>query len=354
MSIEQIQERLALVQPLDKEAMQQAAQHQQQLTKPAGSLGRLEEIAIRLAGIQGTSLPHIQQKSVIVMAGDHGVTREGVSAYPAEVTPQMVLNFLAGGAAINALARQAQAEVVIVDIGVAAPLTHPQLISRKVALGSANMAERPALTREQLFEAIQVGFEVLDATAEKGCHLIAIGEMGIGNTTAASAISAALLRQPVDALTGHGTGINTEQRQHKVRVLERALELNQPDPNDALDVLTKVGGLEIAGLTGVIIAAAARRIPVLIDGFISGSAALAACALNPAIRNYLFAGHTSVEPGHRLILEHLQLQPLLNLNMRLGEGTGAVLAMHILEAALHTHNEMATFAQAGVSEKEEE
>ncbi|WP_420799335.1 nicotinate-nucleotide--dimethylbenzimidazole phosphoribosyltransferase [Ktedonospora formicarum] len=351
--MEQLREQLTRIQPLDKDAIQQATQRQQQLTKPAGSLGRLEEIAIRLAGIQGTPIPKIQRRDVIVMAADHGVTREGVSAYPAEVTPQMVLNFLSGGAAINALARQAEAAVSIVDVGVATELHHPQLIERKIALGSANMVEGPALTSEQLFKAIQVGFDVLDEIAHQGSDLVAIGEMGIGNTTAASAISATLLQQPVEALTGYGTGINEQQRQHKIQVLQRAVQQNQPDPHDPLDVLAKVGGLEIAALTGVVIAAAAHRIPVLIDGFISSSAALIACALQPRITDYLFAGHASVEPGHRLILAQLGLTPLLSLDMRLGEGTGAVLAMHILEAALRTHREMATFADAGVSERTE-
>lgn len=354
MSIEHVQKRLARIQPLDQEAIHQATLRQQQLTKPAGSLGCLEEIAIRLAGIQGTPLPRIQRKAIIIMAADHGVTHEGVSAYPAEVTPQMVLNFLNGGAAINALARQAKANVHVVDVGVAAPLTHPQLVSRKVAWGSANMVNGPALTREQLCDALQVGFDVLDATVNEGCNLVAIGEMGIGNTTAASAISAALLQQPLETLTGYGTGINEEQRQHKIHVLERALLCNQPDPNDPLDVLAKVGGLEIAALTGVVIAAVAHRVPVLIDGFISSTAALVASALHPNIKHYLFAGHASVEPGHRLVLAELELHPLLNLDMRLGEGTGAVLAMHIIEAALYTHCEMATFAEASVSKREDQ
>src|SRR5579859_4965880 len=344
---------LASITPLDHEVMEAARTRQQELTKPAGSLGRLEEIAIQFAGITGRTMPEIRRKAVIVMAGDHGVTAEGVSAYPAEVTPQMVYNFLRGGAAINALAKFAGARVIIVDIGVAADIAHPDLISRKVAFGTANMAKGAAMTREQMFEAISVGIDVFETQFEQGIDLVATGDMGIGNTTASSAIAAALLRKPVALVTGRGTGINDEQLTHKIAVIESALAHNRPDPQDPFDVLMKVGGLEIAGLVGVIIAAAARRVPVVIDGLISGAAALLAVEMNSAIRDYLVAGHSSVEQGHRLMLEHMNLAPLLDLNLRLGEGTGAVLAMSIIEAALRAHNEMATFGEAGVSEKEE-
>ncbi len=339
--------------PFDSAAAEQARARQLQLTKPTGSLGRLEAIAIQMSGITGEVLPIAPLKAVIVMAADHGVTDEGVSAYPAAVTPQMVYNFLQGGAGINALSRQAGAEVVVVDVGVAAELAHPRLLSRKVRMGTANMAHGPAMTREEALQAIAVGIEVLDSLSQRGVDLLAVGEMGIGNTTAASAITACLTRVPVDLVTGRGTGISDEQLAHKVQVIERALAYNKPDANDPLDVLAKVGGLEIAGLVGVIIAAAARRIPVVLDGFISGAAALVAFGLNPAVRDYLFAGHVSVERGHRIILEKIGLSPLLDLELRLGEGTGAVLAMHIIEAALRTHGEMATFADAGVSNKED-
>jgi nicotinate-nucleotide--dimethylbenzimidazole phosphoribosyltransferase len=288
------------------------------------------------------------------MAGDHGVTSEGVSAYPSAVTAQMVDNFLHGGAAINALARYVGARVIVVDVGVAADIQHPKLLSRKVAFGTANMAVEPAMTRTHMLEAIQVGMSVLDAQVDQGIELVATGEMGIGNTTASSAITAALLQIPVALVTGHGTGINDEQLAHKIRVIEQALERNAPDPHNPLDVLMKVGGVEIAGLVGVIVAAASQRIPIVIDGFISGAAALVAVGLNPVIQKYLLAGHVSVERGHRLILERLGLFPLLDLQLRLGEGTGAVLAMSIIEAALHTHAEMATFEEAGVSKREEE
>ena len=350
--MQKILDTLASITSLDHDAMEAARTRQQELTKPAGSLGRLEEIAIQLAGITGQTMPEIRRKAVIVMAGDHGVTAEGVSAYPAEVTPQMVYNFLRGGAAINALAKFAGARVIIVDIGVAADIAHPNLVSRKVAFGTANMAKGATMTREQMIEAISVGIDVFETQFEQGIDLVATGDMGIGNTTASSAIAAALLRKPVSLVTGRGTGINDEQLTHKIEVIEKALEQNRPDPRDPFDVLMKVGGFEIAGLVGVIIAAAARRVPVVIDGLISGSAALLAVEMQPIIHDYLFAGHRSVEQGHRLMLEHMRLAPLLDLNLRLGEGTGAVLAMSIIEAALRAHNEMATFAEAGVSEKE--
>lgn len=333
-------------------AIEQATAHQLQLTKPAGSLGRLEAIAVQMAGITGEVVPAILRKAVIIMAADHGVAVEGVSAYPAAVTPQMVFNFLREGAAINALSRQAGAEVTVVDVGVAAELSHPQLVSHKVCMGTANMADGPAMTREQALQATAVGIEVCESLIERGVDLLAIGEMGIGNTTAASAITASLTGVSVELVTGRGTGIDDEQLAHKVRVIECALARNKPDTNDPIDVLAKVGGLEIAGLVGVIIAAAARRIPVVLDGFISGAAALVAFGLNPCVRDYLFGGHVSVERGHQIILEKIGLAPLLNLELRLGEGTGAVLAMHMIEAALRTHSEMATFAEAGVSKRE--
>lgn len=352
---EEILERIAHITPPDTDAMERARTRQGQLTKPAGSLGMLENIAVQMAGITQDPIPRNREhKAVIVMAGDHGVTSEGVSAYPAAVTPQMVYNFLQGGAAINALARHIGARVIVVDVGVAADIQHPGLLSRKVAFGTANMALGPAMTQAQMLEAIQVGMNVLDAQVAEGIDLMATGDMGIGNTTASSAITAALLQMPVAQVTGHGTGISDEQHAHKIHVIERALAQNTPDPHDPLDVLMKVGGLEIAGLVGVIIAAASHRIPIVLDGFISGAAALVAFKLNPLIAHYLFAGHTSVERGHRLILEQIGLSPLLNLQLRLGEGTGAVLAMGLVDAALHAHREMATFEEAGVSQREEE
>ncbi|GCF10119.1 nicotinate-nucleotide--dimethylbenzimidazole phosphoribosyltransferase [Dictyobacter arantiisoli] len=342
----------ARITPLDTAYEKLAQERQLQLTKPTGSLGRLEDIAIQMAGITRNVCPVIKHKAVVVMAADHGITAEGVSAYPSDVTAQMVQNFLVGGAAINALARQANAEVAIVDIGVATDIEHPDLISRKVRRGTANMAHGPAMSREEALQAITIGIDVLDTLAAKGLDLVATGEMGIGNTTPASAITSVLLNIPVARVTGRGTGLNDQQLTNKVQIIERAIAHNQPDASDPLDVLAKVGGLEIAGLVGIILGAAARRIPVVIDGFISGAAALVAYTLCPTVREYLFAGHVSVESGHRFILEKIGLEPLLDLHLRLGEGTGAVLTMHIIEGALHTHNEMATFGEAGVSNKE--
>jgi nicotinate-nucleotide--dimethylbenzimidazole phosphoribosyltransferase len=336
------------------EAQALARARQDTLTKPPESLGRLEELSIQLAAITGQTRPSVARKAVIVMAGDHGVTAEGVSAYPAEVTPQMVLNFLRGGAAINVLARQAGARVVVVDIGVAAdfdpstPIRH-----RKIARGTQNMARGPAMTRAQAEAAIAEGMDVANAEIAAGLDLVATGDMGIGNTTPSAAIVAAFTGLPVAQVTGRGTGVDDAGLARKISVIERALAVNRPDARDALDVLSKVGGLEIGGLVGVILGAAARRIPVVIDGFISGAAALAAAELAPGVKPYLIASHQSVEIGHRVVLERLGLRPLLDLNLRLGEGTGAALAFHLVEAAARILNEMATFAEAGVSGKDE-
>lgn len=348
----EIESIIANIVPLDGEIVEQSRARQMELTKPAGSLGRLEEIAVQIAGITRQVRPSVQRKAVVVMAADHGVVKEGVSAYPADVTPQMVMNFLAGGAAINALAQQAHADVVVVDIGVATDLSHPGLLARKVRAGTANMAQGPAMSRDEMLQAINTGIDVLDRLAEQGLDLVATGEMGIGNTTAASAITASLLNVPVQQVTGRGTGINDVQLEQKIHTIERAIAVNKPDVHDPLDVLMKVGGLEIAGLVGVILEAAVRRIPIVLDGFIASSAALVAYALCPLVRDYLLAGHISVEQGHRLLLEKMGLEPLLRLDLRLGEGTGAVLAMHIIEGAVRTHNDMATFAEANVSNKE--
>lgn len=344
---------IAAIAPLDATVMAAARARQAQLTKPAGSLGRLEALAIQMAGISGQEQPSLAYKAIVVMAGDHGVTAEGVSAYPTDVTPQMVLNFLHGGAAINALAGVVGARVIVVDIGVASSLEHPGLLSRKVAPGTANMVHGPAMTRDQALDAIETGIAVVESLAHDGVQMVATGEMGIGNTTAASAITAVLTGANPTDVTGRGTGIDDAQLARKIAVIERALAVNTPHRNDALDVLAKVGGLEIAGLVGVILGGAARRMPVVLDGFIAGSAALVAEKLSPSVRDYLIAGHVSVERGHRVLLDTLGLTPLLDLDLRLGEGTGAALAMGVIEGALAAHRQMATFAEAGVSEKDE-
>ena len=337
----------------DSKSAEQARQRQNILTKPSGSLGQLETLSIQLAGICGVSHPSFPRKAVIVMAGDHGVTEEGISAYPAAVTRQMVINFLRGGAAINVLARQARARVIVVDMGVAADFEQAVgLVQHKIANGTRNMRRGPAMDRLQAEESIHAGIEVAEAEIAKGLDLLAIGEMGIGNTTPSSAITAVYTGLPVRQITGRGTGLDDSGFLHKVEVIEQSIAINHPDPSDALDVLTKVGGFEIGGLTGLILGAAAHRIPVLLDGFISGAAALLAVELEPRLKPFLIASHLSVEVGHRAILERLNLRPLLELDLRLGEGTGAALAFPLVDAAVNTLNEMATFSEAGVSGKE--
>jgi len=347
-----LDETIASIRPLDAETMRQARVRQNRLTKPQGSLGRLEELSVQIAGIQGTVHPDVSSKAVFVMAADHGVVQEGVSAYPQEVTAQMVCNFARGGAAINVLARQVGARVIVVDMGVASDLEpHAEVLVKKIGYGTANLASGPAMTREEAVRSVEAGIEVFLAEHAKGIQLAATGDMGIGNTTPSAAIAAAFTGLPAENVTGRGTGIDDERWQAKVNAVQRGLEVNKPDPGDGLDVLSKVGGFEIGGLAGIMLAGAAHRVPVVIDGFISGAAALIAVAIEPQVKDFLIAGHQSAEPGHRAIMHYLRLQPLLNLNMRLGEGTGAVLAMTLIEASVKILNEMATFEQAGVSER---
>ena len=341
----------ARITALDSAAMREARARQDTLTKPSGSLGRLEELAIQLAGIARSAVPPLpRDKAVIVMAADHGVAAEGVSAYPQAVTAQMVLNFLRGGAAINVLARAAGARVVVVDIGVAGELPpHPELRICRLGPGTRNLLRGPAMRRSEAEAAIAMGAAVLEREAERGLDLVATGDMGIANTTAASAVVAALAGRPPAEVVGRGTGIDDATYARKVRIVEAALARHRLDAADPLGVLAAVGGFEIGGLAGVILAAAGRRIPVVLDGFISGAAALLAASLVPGCRPYLIAAHRSVEIGHRVVLDRLALRPLLELDLRLGEGTGAALAMSIVDAAIRTHREMATFAEAQVS-----
>lgn len=344
---------IAAIPPLDRATAEAATKRQDQLTKPQGSLGRLEELSIQLAGMTARVRPRFESMAVIVGAGDHGICAEGVSAFPSEVTPQMVANFLAGGAAINVLSRQAGARVVVVDFGVAADLGHaPGLVHAKVAPGTQNFARGMAMTREQAVEAILAGAAVLDAEARQALDLVAVGEMGIGNTTPASALTAALTGQPVAKVTGRGTGISDEALVHKIEVIEQALAFHQLKTEDPLGVLAAVGGFEIAGLAGVMLAAAARRIPIVLDGFITGSAALVAARLAPTVTDYMVASHVSVECGHAVILDDLGLVALFNFDLRLGEGSGAALALPMIRSAAAILDEMATFDEAGVSEGE--
>lgn len=341
------------IRPADADAMSRAEARQQNLTKPPGSLGRLEEVSIRLAGIFGTERPAIGGKAVIVAAGDHGVVAQGVTGYPQEVTAQMVLNFLAGGAAISVMSRRLGIRQVIVDAGVAADLPNsPGLRSLKIGRGTADISQGPAMSREQAVRCLEEGIGLAVEVIESGVDLLATGDMGIGNTTASSAITSAVTVHPPEETTGEGTGRTPEEMQHKIGVVRTALEVNAPDPNDGVELLAKVGGFEIGVLAGVILGAAVMRKPVVVDGFISGAAALVANAVCPAAHDYMLPSHVSAERGHRAALEGLGLTPLLDLGMRLGEGTGAALAMPIVEAAAATLSEMATFAEAGVSDRD--
>jgi nicotinate-nucleotide--dimethylbenzimidazole phosphoribosyltransferase len=349
MQLESIIERIA---PLDDSAMEMAQSRQNALTKPTGSLGRLEALSIRLAGIFGRPTPEIRHKVILTMAGDHGVVDEGVSAYPQEVTALMVDNFLRGGAAINVLARHVGARVVVVDMGVAADLAlQVDLVVKKVAPGTGNIARGPAMSREQAVHAIVAGADVVEAELERGLDILGIGEMGIGNTTPSAAIAAALTGCSPREVVGRGTGVDDDGLARKALAVQRALSANRPDPADALDVLAKVGGFEIGGMAGAMLAAAAHRRPVMVDGFISTAAAMIAVGLAPQVRPYLIAAHCSQEHGHRAMLDWLDMDPLLDLDMRLGEGTGAALGISLAEAACRILREMATFDDAGIPGK---
>ena len=333
-----------------------AAEAQRRLdgkTKPRRSLGRLEDLVCQLAAIRGDASPRPRPaKAIVVMGADHGVAAEGVSAYPQEVTGQMLLNFARGGAAINVLARQAGARVVVVDMGVAhPPPPTPEIRACRIGGGTANFARGPAMSRAQALAALAAGAALAEELARDGVGLIGIGEMGIANTTASSALAAVFTGAPPGEVTGRGTGIDDATFGHKVDVIRRGLTVNRPDAADPVDVLAKVGGFEIAGLAGVVLGGAAARVPIVVDGFIAGAAALAAVRIAPPTAGYLIASHRSVEAGHRLVLEALGAKPLLDLDLRLGEGTGAALAMQLIDAALAIDAEMATFESAGVSDK---
>jgi nicotinate-nucleotide--dimethylbenzimidazole phosphoribosyltransferase len=338
------------IKPLDKAAMSAASDRQNSLTKPPGSLGTLEKVSIKIAGVSGNPQPKIHNKAIITMAADHGVVAEGIALYPQVVTRQMVLNFVHGGAAINVLSKHIGARVVVVDMGVIGGFDPmPGLLCKMIDFGTKNMAQGPAMTRQQAIDSLESGIDIVESEMNRGLDIIGTGDMGIGNTTASSAILAAASGLPVSDITGRGTGLDNQQLSHKIEVIEKALRLNKPDPKDAIDVLSKVGGFEIGGLAGVMLAGAAHHIPVVIDGFISGAAAIIASLLAPQAKEYFIASHLSAEKGHEYLLNYLGLEPLLTLSMRLGEGTGAALAISVIEAAVKILNEMATFADAGVS-----
>jgi nicotinate-nucleotide--dimethylbenzimidazole phosphoribosyltransferase len=356
--MDQLSATIQKIQPIDPSWIARAESRQLQLTKPPGSLGRLEEIACRLSAIQQTLSPNIDRRRIVIFAADHGVTAEGVSPYPSEVTAQMVENFRTGGAAINAIARSTGAEIRVIDIGVVGPVNesseglHVKVSSRKIRPGTRNMAAGPAMTEEEMLAALQIGIETAREAKEEGANVIGLGEMGIGNTTAASAITAALTGLPPASITGRGAGADDATLRRKIQTIERALALNAPDPKNPLDILCKVGGLEIAGLCGLCLGAAEARLAIVTDGFIATSGAALAVRLCPAVRDYLFAAHLSTEPGHAALLELIGVRPLLDLEMRLGEGAGAALSLGIIAAAVAAFTGMATFESAGVADKD--
>lgn len=344
---------IASIRPVDHSLAKSIQAHLDNLTKPRGSLGRLEELAMRYCLARGTAKPVIGKKRIVCFAGDHGVAAEGVSAFPSEVTPQMVLNMTHGGAAVNALARHAGSELSVVDIGVNANLDGtPGLLMKKIRKGTASIMRGPAMTVDEARRAVEVGIELASSAAKDGVTLLGTGDMGIANTTSSSALYAALLKCPVKDVTGRGTGVDDKGLQRKIEVINEALEVNKARLTDPLNTLAALGGLEIAGICGLILGAAARRVPVAVDGFISTAGALVAAAMCPAARDYMFFSHLSQESGHKVFMKSFGEKPILDLDMRLGEGTGSALAMTLIEASIRVYNEMATFSSAGVSDKE--
>jgi len=350
--VERIKKVIKNITGIDYGIIKLAQERLDNLTKPLGSLGRLEELAKQICGITGRTDLELKNKVIFTLAADHGVTDEGISAYPKEVTAQMVYNFIAGGAGINVLAKHVGARVVVVDLGVASDLKPgPGLCFKKINYGTKNMAKGPAMTREEAVKAIYAGVEIFEEELKRGIDIVGIGEMGIGNTTAASAIAASFTGRSVEEVSGRGAGLNDLGLKKKIEVIKQAIFINQPNPVDALDVLSKVGGFEVAGMVGIILAAASHSVPVVIDGFISGAAALAAFKIEPKVKDYMIAAHNSQEGGHKIILEYIGLRPLLDLNLRLGEGTGGALGIGLADAAIKILTQMATFKSANVSER---
>ena len=339
------------IQPVNFHAGEQARRYLDTLTKPPGSLGALETLAIQLSAITGELKPSVMPPAVIVFAADHGVAAEGVSAFPQTVTAQMAANFSQGGAAVNVFARQVGARLEILDVGIIGDERIPGVINAKVRRGTGNMLEADAMQPEQALAAIDTGVQAVERSIQAGAKCLMVGEMGIANTTASSAMLAVLTGEPVASLVGAGTGIDQQQLSHKVTVIERAIAARNADPEDPLAVLAKLGGLEIAAMTGAYLATAKQCLPAIVDGFIATVAALIACRLCPAVRGYLIFGHRSQEPGHEVALRALDAKPLLDLGMRLGEGSGAVLAYPLLQSAAAMMAEMATFDSAGISDK---
>jgi nicotinate-nucleotide--dimethylbenzimidazole phosphoribosyltransferase len=349
----QLQDVIDGIKPLSKDWRKRARERLNNLAIPIGSLGRMLDLAEQLAAIKETLQPSVKKKAIVTMAGDHGVVEEGVSTCPQEVTPQMVYNFVAGGAGINVLAEVAGAEVTVVDMGVAQDfedlVAQGKILSHKVDYGTGNMVKGPAMTKEQAVQSLEAGVNIAAGLVQEGVELLGTGDMGIGNTTPSSAIFAALTGRQVWQVTGRGTGISEQVLEHKIQVIEKALQVNKPDPNDPLDVLAKVGGFEIGGIAGVILGAAYYKVPVVVDGFISTAGALLAQRIAPQAVDYMIAGHCSMEYPHQMMLEELGLSSVLSMNMRLGEGTGAALAMCIIEGAAAVIGKMMTFEECGVA-----
>ncbi len=344
------EETIRKIHPIDQASVARAQSRLDRLTKPVGSLGRLERLAAWYGGVVADGRPKLPRPVIVTLAADHGVVAEGVSAYPSAVTAQMVRNFLCGGAGVNVLASHVGAELRIVDIGVAHDFgTLPGLIGKKIAYGTKNVLREHAMTRDQATTALEIGIALAHDAAREGLGVLGTGDMGIGNTTASAAITAVMTNSPVPDVTGRGAGLDEPGQAKKIGIIEQSLHVHQPDPADPLDVLSKVGGFEIAGLAGLILGGAACRLPVVLDGFISGAAALIAARLQPHCVQYLLASHLSVEPGHRVALGRLGLEPLLNLELRLGEGSGACLGIGLLLASIKILTQMATFEEAGVS-----
>jgi nicotinate-nucleotide--dimethylbenzimidazole phosphoribosyltransferase len=345
------------IKPLNPIWLAKARERTNQLVMPTRALGRLHDISEQICAIQKTLRPAIDRKVFVVMAGDHGVAAEGVSAYPQEVTGEMIRTFLTGGAGINVLAAQIKAEIIVVDMGIMPDLHVPELhmdqslFIRKVAHGTANLAQGPAMTRPQAAQSIYTGFQIASQLFEKGMQIIGTGDMGIANSTPAAAIGFVLTGSTLEAMVGRGTGVDDEGLKRKKQVIQKSIEINRPDPQDALDVLSKLGGFEIGGIAGLMLAGAYHQRPIVVDGFISTAGALIAHHLCPLVTPYLLSGHCSKEPGHRLMLKHLDLAPILDLGMGLGEGTGGALAMNIIEGAVRIIKNMLTFEQAGVLNK---
>ncbi|MDX1708716.1 MAG: nicotinate-nucleotide--dimethylbenzimidazole phosphoribosyltransferase [Desulfobacterales bacterium] len=345
------------IKPVDRGWIEKAQGRTAQLVMPTRALGRLHDIAERMCAIQQTLQPAIDKKAVLIMAGDHGVVTEGVSAYPQEVTPAMVQTFLAGGAGINAISRQVGADVWVVDMGIIPQLDvgdmpgADRLVVEKIGNGTANFIKGPAMSQPDAEKAVLIGFEQASKRIDAGTDLLGTGDMGIGNTTPSAAIGAVMCGASLNEMVGRGTGVDDAGLARKRDIVRRAIEVNTPDPENGLDVLAKVGGFEIGGIVGIILAGAHRRRAIVIDGFISTAGALIARALCPAVKDYLFAGHCSEESGHRIMLTSLGLEPILDLGMRLGEGTGAALAMGVIEGALCMFKEVLTFEEAGVANK---